>query len=273
MKKLLLLPFILLMLSAFTADNEVEYQNIEYDSFGKGEELAFKINFGIFPIGEAEMIIDSKFYKINHRKCYKVDIFGRTSGMVDWVAKVNDHWGAYVDSAALLPHISYRNIKEGNYRKDEVVRFDHRVKLIETKVIDKKTGDFKEPKIYVATDSSIRDMMAGALYLRTIDFSKMKKGEKFVIKGFFEDAFYDLEMIYRGKEKIKIKAGKFHAIKIAPVVPDNELFDGEDSVLAWVSDDDNKMPLKVQAKMFIGNVSVELSSYDNVKHPVSSLIR
>ncbi|HNP16792.1 MAG TPA: DUF3108 domain-containing protein [Fulvivirga sp.] len=273
MKKLIILPFLALIISAFTADDQVQYQNVDYDSFGRGEKLEFKINFGIFPIGEAEMIIDDKFYKINHRKCYKVDIFGRTSGMVDWVAKVNDHWGAYVDSAALLPHISYRNIREGNYRKDEVVRFDHRVKLIEAKVVDKENGGFKEPKIFVATDSSVRDMMAGALYLRTIDFSKMKKGDRFTISGFFEDAFYDLEMIYRGKEKIKTKAGKFHAIRIAPVVPDNELFDGEDSVLAWVTDDKNKIPLKVQAKMFIGNVSVELSDFSNVKHPVTSKIK
>jgi hypothetical protein len=272
MKKLLLISILFLGLSAFTVSDEPNYQNLIYDNFSRGEKLEFKINFGIFSIGEAEMIIDDKFYKINHRDCYKIDIFGRTSGMVDWVANVNDHWGAYVDSSALIPHISYRNIREGNYSKDEVVRFDHRVNLIETKVLDKNTGNFKEPKVYVAPDE-VRDMMAGTMYLRTKDFSKMKKGEKFAISGFFEDAFYDLELIYKGKEKVKTKAGKFNAIKLVPVVPKNELFDGDDSVIMWVSDDKNNLPLKIQAKMFIGNVSVELSGYENVKNPVVSKIR
>lgn len=272
MKKFIYLSVITLLSSAFITKEEPDYVAISHDNFKKGEKLEFNVNFGIFSIGEAEMIIDDKSYKINHRDCYKVDIYGRTSGMVDWVARVDDHWGAYVDTAALIPHISYRNIKEGNYRKDEVVRFDHRVNLIETKVIDKNTGKFKEPLVYVAPDG-VRDMMAGALYLRTVDFSKMKVGDRFSISGFFEDAFYDLDLIYKGKDKVKTKAGKFHAIKLAPVVPENELFDGDDSILTWVTDDENRLPLKIQAKMFIGNVSVELKDYSDTKHPVTSRIK
>lgn len=272
MKNQYILPLLLILCSAFVTSDDTKYQAIVHDSFQRGERLEFSVKFGMFSIGEAEMVIDDKFYRINHRDCYKIDIYGKTSGMVDWVANVDDHWGAYVDSAALIPHISYRKIREGNYRKDEVVKFDHKVNLIEAKVVDKKTGDFKEPKVYVAPEG-VRDMLAGAMYIRTVDFSKMKNGEKFVINGFFEDAFYDLELIYRGKERIKTKAGKFNAIKIAPVVPDNDLFDGDDSVLAYISDDDNKLPLKIKAKMFIGNVSVELENYYQVKNEVTSRIK
>lgn len=272
MKNLFCIFLVLALNSAFISIDSTEFESVNHDSFKRGEKLEFQVNFGFFAIGEAEMVIDKNLYKINYRDCYKIDIYGRTSGMVDWVAKVDDHWGAYVDSLALVPHISYRNIKEGKYRKNEVVRFDHNVNLIETKVKDKKTGKFKEPKVYVAP-SGIRDMMAGAMYMRTIDFSSMNNGDKFMIHGFFEDSFYDLELIYRGKEKVKTKAGKFNAIKFAPVIPDNELFDGEDSIVAWISDDENKIPLKIQAKMFIGNVSVELSKYQEVKHPVTSRIK
>ena len=268
MKKLLPLLVILIVLSGFTSGDSDVYPVVPHDSFVRGERLEYKVNFGIFAIGSAEMIIRDNFYRINHRDCYKIDVYGKTTGMVDWVAKVDDHWGAYVDSAALVPHISYRNIKEGNYRKNEIIRFDHRTNLIEAKVIDKKTGDFKEPNYYAAPEN-IRDMLAGYLYLRTIDFSKMKKGEIFTVKGFFEDTFYELDVKYKGKDKIKTKAGKFHAIKLAPIMPNNELFDGEDSIVAWISDDKNKIPLKVEAKMFIGSTSVELSGYHNVKNEVS----
>ncbi|MEM1408921.1 MAG: DUF3108 domain-containing protein [Bacteroidota bacterium] len=246
------------------------YVPVEYNSFARGEKLEYKVNFGIFTIGEAQMIIDDKFYRINSRECYKVDIFGKTKGMVDWVANVDDHWGAYVDSSALVPHISYRKIREGKYKKDEVVRFDHRVNLIEAKVKNKKTGEFKEPKVYVAPNG-VRDMLAGYLYLRTIDFNTMKKGDVFTMTGFFEDEFYELDIRYKGKEKVKTKAGKFMAIKLEPLMPENKLFDGEDSILAWISDDENKIPLKVQAKMFIGNTGVELKKYSNVKNPLSRL--
>ena len=262
----------LIICSAFVASDGSKYDIVPHDNFQRGEVLKFNVKFGFFSVGEAEMLIDDELYKINNRYCYKTDVYGRTSGMVDWVAQVDDHWGAYVDSAALVPHISYRNIKEGKYRKNEVVRFDHRVNLIEAKTVDKKTGEYKEPKVYVAPDG-VRDMLAGAMFIRTVDFDQMKKGDQFTVQGFFEDSFYDLHLIYRGKEKVKTKAGKFRAIKIAPVVPDNDLFDGDDSVLAYISDDDNHIPLKIEAKMFIGNVGVELEDYSNLRHPLNSKIK
>ncbi len=257
----------LLFSAFFSGDSDTVYHTVVYDSFTKGEKLEYKLSFGIFTIGRGEMIISDNFYRINGRDCYKIDIYGRTSGMVDWVARVDDQWGAYVDSAALVPHIAYRNIKEGNYRKNEVVRFDHKHDVLETKTLNKKTGEWKEPIIYGAPDD-VREMLSGLLYLRTMDFSQMEKGQIFTVSGFFEDMFYELDVKYRGKEKVKTKAGKFKAIKLEPIMPDNDLFDGEDSILAWISDDENKIPLKVEAKMFIGHAGVELTDYHNVKNPV-----
>ncbi|MEM9859241.1 MAG: DUF3108 domain-containing protein [Bacteroidota bacterium] len=260
----------IITLASFKGSEKANYKTIEYSSFARGEYLEYKVNFGFFNIGEAKMIIDDKFYRINNRECYKVDVYGKTTGMVDWVANVNDHWGAYVDSSALVPHISYRKIREGKYKKDEVVRFDHKANLIEAKVKNKKTGEFKEPKVYVAPEG-IRDMLAGFLYLRTIDFDHMKKGDVFRVNSFFEDEFYDLDIRYKGREKVKTKAGKFMALKLEPLMPENELFDGEDSILVWISDDGNKIPLKIQAKMFIGNTGVELKKYSNIKNPMNRL--
>ena len=270
MAKLFYSIILMLLLMAFTVSDNPVYKSLSYKSFARGEKLEYKVSYGIFNIGEAQMLIDDKFYRINHRECYKVDIFGKTTGMVDWVANVDDQWGAYVDSSALVPHISYRKIREGGYKKDEVVRFDHKVNLIEAKVKNKKTGEYKEPMVYIAP-KGVRDMLAGYLYLRTIDFASMPVGNVFKISGFFEDSFYELDIKYKGKDKIKTKAGKFKAIKLEPIMPDNKLFDGEDSILAWISDDENKIPLKIQAKMFIGNVGVELKSYENVNNPVSKV--
>ena len=270
MRKNILLFCILLIFMSFTVSDEELYPVVKHESFYKGERLFYQVSFGIFPIGSGEVIIRDNLFRINHRKCYKVDVFGKTTGMVDWVAKVDDHWGAYVDSAALVPHISYRNIKEGKYRKNEVIRFDHRTNQIEAKVIDKKTGEFKEP-VYYSAPENIRDMLAGFLYMRTIDFSEMKKGDVFTLKGFFEDTFYELDVKYKGKDRIKTSAGKFKAIKLMPIMPKNKLFEGEDSILVWISDDKNKIPLKVEAQMFIGSTSVELSSYEHLRNPLNIL--
>jgi hypothetical protein len=111
--------------------------------------------------------------------------------------------------------------------------------------------------------------MSWMMYLRTVDFDAMTVGDTLTMSGFFEDEFYDLDIIYKGKGKVKTKAGKFNAIKLVPVVPNNKLFDGENSVTAWISDDKNRLPLKVEADMFIGSAGVEIIKYKGVKNPIN----
>jgi hypothetical protein len=112
-------------------------------------------------------------------------------------------------------------------------------------------------------------MIGGFLYLRIMDLSKIKVGDTVAVKGFFEDEFYSLSIVYKGKDVVKTKAGKFKALKFVPIMPKNKIFDGENSVTAWFSDDDNRIPIKISAEMFIGSAGVELTGYKNLRNPVS----
>lgn len=257
-----------IILSSFTeAWNDV-YPPVQNDSFTKGEVLHYKMSYGFFSIGRGSTVINENYFKMNNRDCFKVDVYGRTTGMVDWVADVNDQWGAYIDTAALVPHMAYRKIREGRYKKDEIISFDHPGHKIEAKVIDNKTGKYKEPVHYDAPPQ-VRDLIAGFMFMRTQDFSTIKVNDTILVEGFFEDTFYKLKILYKGKETIKTKAGKFRAIVLKPLMPDNKLFNGENSITAWFSDDKNRMPLKISADMFIGSAGVELTSYKGVKNPVN----
>jgi len=268
MNKLALVLIVSAAFLSFSSDRKEIYPLVKNDSFQKGEVLEYKMTFGIFTVGKGSFRIENKYHKINDRDCFKVDVFGKTVGLVDWVADIDDQWGAYVDTAALVPHISYRRIREGRYKKDEVINFDHSNKKIEAKVLDQKTGKYKEPAYYDAP-SQVRDMMAGLLYLRTQDLSKVKPGDTITIAGFFEDTFYNLKTVYQGKSTVKTKAGKFRAILLKPVMPDNKMFKGENSVTAWFSDDKNRIPLKVEAEMFVGSAGFELTKYHGLKNPVN----
>jgi hypothetical protein len=194
-------------------------------------------------------------------------VTGKTVGMVDWVADVDDKWGAYIDTAALVPHQFYRRIREGRYKKDEWTNFDHKSKKIEVKSIG-KDGKMKEPKYYDAP-AHVRDMVAGFLYLRVMDFTKMKVNDTVTVSGFFEDEFYKFNIIYKGKDVVRLKVGKVRALVFTPVMPKNKVFEGEDSITAYFSDDKNRIPLKIDARMFIGTAGVELTSYSGLKNPLN----
>ncbi|MBX2913225.1 MAG: DUF3108 domain-containing protein [Cyclobacteriaceae bacterium] len=264
----LLIGFVLFLgLSAFAVRQEYGFPEINNTSFGPGEEIHYRVNFGFFTVGSATTKVDKKIFRINSRPSYKVDAFGATSGMVSWITKVDDQWGAYIDTAALITHVSYRKIKEGRYRKDELTTFDHAHNKAEVKVRNKKTGVYDDAKVYDTPDN-VRDLVGGFLYLRVIEFEKLHKGDTITISGFFEDTSYNLDIIYDGKEVIHTRVGKIRCLKLVPIMPDNKLFDGENSITCWISDDGNKIPVKIQAKMFIGSTGIEMVGFRGLRNPL-----
>jgi len=132
-------------------------------------------------------------------------------------------------------------------------------------VADKVTGKFGKPKTY-STPDKVRDIVAGFMYLRIIDFSKYKVNDTLTVSGFFEDKAYRFKIIYFGKETVETEVGKIPCYKLVPIMPDNQLFRGENSVTAWLSADGNQIPVKVDAKMFIGHAGTELVAFRGLRN-------
>lgn len=268
MVRSLLFIVLLGLLAGFVSYRNDVYPMVRNESFGRGEVIEFKMTYGIFTVGKGSVRIHPNYFKLNGRDCFKIDVHGKTVGMVDWVADVDDRWGAYIDTAAILPHQFYRRIREGRYKKDEWTFFDHMKRKIEVKTIDNATGKFKESKFYDAPPQ-VRDMIAGFLYLRNMNMSKLTQGDTVLVTGFFEDEFYKMNIVYHGKQTIKVKAGKIRTLVFKPVMPQNKVFDGENSVTAYFSDDKNRIPVKINAEMFIGSAGVELTGYHNLRNPLA----
>lgn len=233
-------------------------------AYGVGEELEYRVNFSFMTVGKAITRVDKKYHHINGETCYKIDAYGETSSWISWLAKVDDNWGAYIDTTRLTTQQSYRMLREGKYRRDEVVDFNHHTRRVEVKVRNRDTGVY-ESKFY-DIPANARDLIGGFLYLRVIDFSRVSKGDTVSISGFFEDKSYTLKVLHTGKEVISTRVGKIQCLRLRPMMPNNEMFDGEDSILCWISDDLNRIPVKIQAKMFIGHTGLELISFRGLRN-------
>ena len=254
--KLLLHYFLLLCLTAFIGVNSDDdfYQEINQKSFLPVDIIEYRLNFSIFTVSKAKYIVQDQIYNINNRPAYKVDIYGNTSGLVDWITHVEDHWGAYIDTTSLLPHKTYRNIIEGRYRKNEIVNFDHNTGKIEVQELDQETRLFKEPQLFESPAKYIYDMLGGILLIRSIDFDTLQVGDTIKVNAFFQDTFYNFRTVFKKRKVIKTKVGKFRALAMVTLMPENSIFEeGESSVTFWISDEENKVPLLIRAKMLIGS--------------------
>ncbi len=264
MRRVLVGIVVVIFLSGFLSSQKREIPVTSNLSYGVGEELEYRVHFGMFTVGKAITRVDKGYHSVNSRTCYKVDAFGSTSDWISWVAKVDDNWGAYVDTATLLSIRSYRKLREGKYRRDEESLFDHENNKVEVKVRNRDTGVI-ESKVYDVPPKT-KDLVAGFLFLRIIDFRRIAPGDTLRISGFHEDASYELKIIYVGKETIETSLGKIPCLRLRPVMPKNSLFDGENAILCWISDDRNRIPVRLQAKMFIGNTGLELTKFRGLRN-------
>ena len=256
-------PFFLLLLVAagfgFSAfENRDTMRTLDNDSFTNGEKLEYIVHYGLINAAEATIDVDKDIQLINNRPCFKVNVFGKTTGSFDFFLKVRDTWRSYIDTTSIVPQRFHRNIEEGKYKKKENVMFDHYKDL--AVVEDKKeTNTFKVP-------DNVQDIVSGVYYLRTLNYDKRKIGEVIKIQGFFDDEIFDFTVTYKGKETVETKAGDIKAIKLVPKMPKNKLFDGEDAVTIYLSDDQNKIPVLIQAEMFVGAVKINLNKYKGLKN-------
>ena len=251
-----------LFVATFLAGDRAKnnYRSIDNTSFKKGEVLRYKVHYGFINAATAQMTISPDIYDIHNRKCYKIEVIGRSVGMFDLFLRIRDTWGTYLDTASIITHKFYRKIEEGKYRKHEIVDFDHPNKLARVRTFHNKKKQWRPEETFKIPEN-VQDLVSGYYYLRTIDFSNLKEGDLVKIDAFFDDELYDFTIRFIGREVLKTKLGKIRSLVMAPVMPENSLFDGENSIQVWLSDDINKVPLKIKAEMFVGAIEIDITDF------------
>ncbi len=254
-RKIALFILISIALAGLLSFTQGEKREKKY--FDTGERVEYRIHYGIINAAEARVDIARNLSKINGRPCYRINVFGRTTGAFDVFTKVRDTWRSFVDTTTLEPHQFYRNIRENNYRKEETTYFDKRNNKAKTQTKD-TTRVFSVPY-------NVHDIISGYYYLRTIDFNQRNEGDIIEVPVFLSDEVIKMRVKYAGKDVVKTKFGRIKVFKLHPLMPNNKLFKGENSIRIWVSDDDNKVPIKIEVDLFIGALAMDIKHYSGLQ--------
>ena len=76
-------------------------------------------------------------------------------------------------------------------------------------------------------------------------------------------------MRFLARETVEGLDGKrYKCIKFAAKMVQGTIFKGEEDVLVWVTDDGNKIPIYIEAKIIVGTVKAYLKDYKGLKNPV-----
>lgn len=258
MKNLAIIFAICFLGFSFTS-SEVKLPVRKNESFTIGEKLRYRVTYGLMDAGEA--IIEVKPTKkkgAQGEDLYHAIGTGRTLGAFSLFYRVNDVYETYLDQKGIFPWYFRRRVEEGSYRLAQDYRFDQHKKKVDN-------GKGKQFDIPVG----VQDMISSFFYARTLDYKNMKVGDVSEFNCFMDDEVYPLKIKYVGTEEIRIRKGKFRCMKFVPVVQTGRYFESEDDVNFWVTDDKNRIPVLVKAKIPVGTVKLHLVEWSGLKHDLA----
>lgn len=236
-----------------------EYRKVDNKAFQNGEFLKYKLAYGFMSAGEATLEVKEAEQKIQNRDIFHIVGRGYSISAFDWFFKVRDKYETYLDKEGVFPWLFVRRIEEGGYKKEQDYQFFQN----EEKVIDvKKEKEYKVPH-------GVQDMISSFYYARTIDFTGAKNGQIFEFESFVDGEVYPIRIKYAGKKIVKTDAGKFDCMVFHPAVQEGRIFESDDDLTVYITNDENKIPVLAKAKVLVGSIRMELIDYKNLANPVA----
>lgn len=234
------------------AENNPSNGKTRQSTFNSGEKLTFLLHYGFFNGGTATLSLRDVY--LDNKPVLHAKMLARTTGVPDKIFKIEDIYESYFDKKYTMPYKSVRNISEGNYKYYNEVEFKHN----DTIVNSVKSGEHVVPK-------GTLDMISAFYYVRTLDLNSMKSGEEISINTFFDDALFPFRLRYKGKEVVETKLGSIMCHRFDPIVEPGRIFNSEDDMSFWLTDDKNRVPVLIRFDLIVGSVKCELISYENLK--------
>ena len=124
---------------------------------------------------------------------------------------------------------------------------------------------------YYKVEPNTQDLLSAFYYARTLDMGNIGVGQEFEIQTFFDREMYPLKFKYLGKEVVKTKLGSFNCLKFRPMVEKGRVLKEEEDMTLWVSDDQNKVPIRLKTDLLVGSIEMDLVEYKNLVRPLNKL--
>ena len=246
--------FLLLLLMTVSFDSQ------KPDAYDSGEWFKFRIHYGFINAGYATLEVKETIK--DNKSLYHAIGKGYTVGMSRFFFKVDDNYESYFDKVTNKPFQYVRKIDEGGYTKNQEGFFNQEKNKVLVKDYKNKTE-----KTFSVTEN-VQDIVSTFYFLRNHpNIDKLKIGESIVVDMFFDDEVYKFKLKFIGKEDLKTKFGTAPTMIFRPIVQSGRVFKEEESLTVWISDDENKIPLRIKANLAVGSIKADLDSFKGLKNP------
>lgn len=244
-------------------------------AFQHGEKMEFVLHYqwGTINTDVATATVELDSLTYNGEKAFRCSAYGRTSRMFDLFFKVREDFDSWFTRDGLKPLKFTRDTYEGGYEARNTYHYiwDAAEPYIAADVYSSKRG---MKAITLPLTPCTFDLPSLFFFARNMDFDVVEPGRRYPMTFAIDDDVYNVYFILHGRETRKIPGlGTVKTIKFAAKLLEGEVFKGEEDMLIWVSDDENRLPVYFEAPLLVGVASGRLSGYKGLKHPFDALVK
>lgn len=224
--------------------------------FQPGEKLVFELKWEVVSAGYATLEV-LPMIEYQGKDVFHFAMTAKTNKYLDRIYKVRDRIDAYADRQLAHSVFYSQKQREGNYKRNILVKFDwdRREAVYNDILKDKKRkpiellpGAFDPLSIFYYTRSL--PLQAPMTIDRPVtDGKKCVVGKATVLK----------------RETITVAAGTFDTLLMVPALEHiGGVFKKSQNaeISMWVTADEKRIPVKLTSKVVVGNFSAELVSYE-----------
>jgi hypothetical protein len=115
-------------------------------------------------------------------------------------------------------------------------------------------------------------MLSSIYYTRSLDLRNLSKEVPVPITVLIDDSLFQIKIRRLGEEVVENRDGnRYRCIKVSATMVKGTIFKEDEEVIIWLTDDENKIPILVEAKILVGTVKAYLKEAKGLKTPLVSL--
>lgn len=243
-------------------------------AYKAGERMDFTMhyNWGMIDsdVGSATVRLDT--VRFNGHEAFLCSVKGKTTRMYDMFFKVREDFKSWFTVDGLRPLKFTRDTFEGKYVARNTYIYDWNA--AEPHIIaDVYSSSSGQRNLELPLTPCTYDLPALFFFARNIDMDKVEPGKRYPMTFAIDDDIFNVYFIFYGPETIHVKGlGTVKTIRFAAKLLAGEVFTGEEDMMIWISDDENRVPIYFEAPILVGTASGRMSSCSGLKYPFSALI-
>jgi Protein of unknown function (DUF3108). len=215
--------------------------------------------------GEATLSFHKRSTKTDTTYMYRLLFY--STGMVESLYSMRDTLESHFDQDMILRRSEKRTNDDNYYSIDKLTfsyrndsTFAHSLRYDKNRVkIDTTLKD----------DGAVFDLVGSILFLRSLNWDNYQIGQRIPFKTMIGRDVTKVFFIYRGQEIIERGSVKYRTRRFSMDIYDDAFTDSKGAADLWVGDDENKIPIRIRAKLKIGAAEVFYKESSGLRYPLN----